>query len=76
MLLLGTAVLAIVGRILLDHRLRDIAIMVKNKCLPIGCEVHIVYDGELFDLISLERCHVAAETLQYLAPCHWETQLL
>lgn len=73
LLLLNTTILTIIGHGLLSHhRLSDIAVMVEYKGFPVGGEVHVVDDGELFHLVSLEGGHVSAVPLQDLGASHRE----
>jgi hypothetical protein len=73
LLLLNTAILTIIGHSLLSHhRLSDIAVMVEYKGFTVGGEVHVVDDGELFHLVSLEGGHVPAVPLEDLGASHRE----
>lgn len=73
LLLLCTAILAIIGNGLLSHHgLGDVAVVVEYESFAVGSKVHVVDDGELFHLVSLEGRHVPTVPLQNLRPGHWE----
>ena len=73
LLLLSTAILAIIGDSLLSHHgLGDVAVMVEYESFAVGSKVHVVDDGELLHLVSLEGRHVPTVPLQNLRAGHWE----
>jgi hypothetical protein len=73
LLLLYTAILTIIGHGLLSHHgLCNIPVVVEYEGFAVGSEVHVVDDGELFHLVSLEGRHVPSVPLQHFGAGHWE----